>query len=72
MMKNDELYNIFRSFGKNDSSQVVFEMLPADLTKGNPPNQFKMTAGDHSVVVSASNKREGKQLASQKLLCVRN
>lgn len=60
-----------RNFGQSESSSVKFEMIATDPSKGNPPNQFKMTAGSHSVVVTASNKREGKQLASQLLLSVR-
>ncbi|ODM87163.1 Microprocessor complex subunit DGCR8 [Orchesella cincta] len=43
-------------------------MIPASPSKGNPPNQFRMMAGNDEVVVTASNKREGKQLASQLLL----
>lgn len=51
---------------------MKFEMIPADPVKGNPPNQFRMTTGKEEVIVTASNKREGKQLASQLLLAVRN
>ncbi|ODM95732.1 Microprocessor complex subunit DGCR8 [Orchesella cincta] len=57
-----------RNFGQSGSSNVKFEMIPASPSKGNPPNQFRMMAGNDEVVVTASNKREGKQLASQLLL----
>ncbi|CAL8115806.1 unnamed protein product [Orchesella dallaii] len=60
-----------RNFGQSGSSSVKFEMIPASPSKGNPPNQFRMMAGNDEVVVTASNKREGKQLASQLLLSVR-
>ena len=41
------------------------------IATGSQVNRFRMETGEHSVEVTASNKRDGKQLASQALLCVR-
>lgn len=50
------------------SNSVKFEM----ISPGSQSNKFRLTVGAHSVEVQAANKKEGKQVASQELLSVRN
>jgi len=53
-----------RNFGQSATSSIKFNM----VSSGNQSNRFKMETGEFEVEVTAANKREGKQLASQALL----
>ncbi|CAG7823010.1 unnamed protein product [Allacma fusca] len=54
-----------RNFGQGSTSDIKFDV----ISTNGQANRFKMQTGEHCVEVTASNKREGKQLASQALLC---
>jgi len=67
------ILNVFvicrRNFGKEKDPTVEFSIVPS-ANKNKVSNKFYMKALSFEAEVTASNKKEGKQLASQVILTV--